>query len=146
MRIIRERFIAVCARFALCALMGAGAAGAATAQDVPADLIGIWLVETISGEPAEPGIEASLEFEGSGTVDGSGGCNALFGPYSNDGGFRIGPLAVTRKACPPNVLSQEQAFLKAIKAVRDFRLESDNQMLLLLNGSGDKVVCLSAVN
>ena len=92
MRIIRERFMADCARFALCALMMSGAAGAATAQDVPADLIGIWMVETISDETVDPGIEASLEFEGSGTVDGSGGCNALFGPYSNDDGFRIGPL------------------------------------------------------
>ncbi|MBD1548828.1 META domain-containing protein [Roseibium aggregatum] len=144
MRIVRERWKAVCGGIALCAALVSGQADRAAGQDVPAGLVAVWRVEAISGEPVDPGIGASLEFEGSGTVDGSGGCNSLFGPYSNEDGFRIGPLAVTRKACPPNVLTQEQALLKAISAVRDFRLDSDNQLLVLMNGTGDEVVRLSA--
>ncbi|WP_346896303.1 META domain-containing protein [uncultured Roseibium sp.] len=144
MRIIRERLSAECARIGLCALLAPVLVNPASAQEVPAELVANWKVEAISGAPVDPGVMASLEFEGAGTVDGSGGCNSLFGPYSNEDGFRIGPLAVTRKACPPSVLSQEQALIKAISAVRDFRLEADNQQLLLLNGSGDAVVQLSA--
>ncbi|WP_346911937.1 META domain-containing protein [uncultured Roseibium sp.] len=137
--------MAVRVRIALCAFLVPVLANAASAQDVPAELIRSWKVEAISGETVDPGVMANLEFEGAGTVDGSGGCNSLFGPYSMEDGFKIGPLAVTRKACPPTVLSQEQALIKAISAVRNFRLEADNQQLLLLNGSGDAVVQLSAV-
>ncbi|WP_417679947.1 META domain-containing protein [Roseibium sp.] len=144
MRIIRERLTADCARIGLCVLLAQVLLSSASAQEVPAELIASWKVEAISGAPVDPGVMASMEFEGAGTVDGSGGCNSLFGPYSNEDGFRIGPLAVTRKACPPTVLSQEQALIKAISAVRDFRLEADNQQLMLLNGSGDVVVQLSA--
>jgi heat shock protein HslJ len=144
MRIIRERLKADCARIGLCTLLAPAFLSSASAQEVPAGLIAYWKVEAISGEAVDPDVMASLEFEAAGTVDGSGGCNSLFGPYSNEDGFRIGPLAVTRKACPPTVLSQEQALIKAISAVRDFRLEADNQQLMLLNGSGDTVVQLSA--
>ncbi len=144
MRIIGERIVDACVPIGLCVILASSLANGAAAQDSPAELVANWKVEAISGAPVDPGVMASLEFEGAGTVDGSGGCNSLFGPYSNEDGFRIGPLAVTRKACPPTVLSQEQALIKAISAVRDFRLEADNQQLLLLNGSGDTVVQLSA--
>ena len=115
------------------------------AEEIPADLIGAWHVETIAGKATDPDVKTWLEFEGAGTVDGSGGCNSLFGAYSAEGGtFRIGPLAVTRKACPPKILGQEKDFLKAVPAVRDFRLEAESQVLVLLNGSGEEVMRLAA--
>lgn len=114
------------------------------AQDVPEALIGSWHVRTIGPDAVDPGIDSWIEFEESGTVDGSGGCNSIFGPYSLDGGvFKIGPLAAGRKACPPNVLKQEQALLKAIPAVREFSLQEENQALLLRNGAGEDVMRLT---
>jgi len=144
MRINRKRVAAKSAGIVVLTVLASGLANTVAAQDVPADLVGVWKVETISGAAVDPQVDAWLEFEEAGTVDGSGGCNSLFGPFSNDDGFRIGPLAATRKACPPDILTQEQALIKAIPAVRDFRLRSDNQELQLLNGAGDVVVRLSA--
>lgn len=119
--------------------------GPVRAEDVPVDLVGKWRVETIAGVAANPDVKTWLEFENAGTVGGSGGCNSLFGPLRLEGdGLKIGPLAVTRKACPPNVMGQERDFLKAVPTVRQFSLKFENQVLVLMNGSGDEVVSLAA--
>lgn len=120
-------------------------AGPVIAEDVPVDLVGKWRVETIAGQAADPDVKTWLEFENAGTVGGSGGCNSLFGPLRLEGdGLRIGPLAVTRKACPPKVMGQERDFLKAVPTVRHYSLKFENQVLILMNGSGDEVVGLAA--
>lgn len=119
--------------------------GTTNAEDVPVDLVGKWRVETIAGVAADPDVRTWLEFENAGTVGGSGGCNSLFGPLRLEGdGLRIGPLAVTRKACPPKVMGQERDFLKAVPTVRHYSLKFENQVLILMNGSGDEVVALAA--
>lgn len=127
------------------AIAFASGPGSANAEDVPVDLVGKWRVEKIAGQVADPDVKTWLEFESAGTVGGTGGCNSVFGPLRLDGdGLRIGPLAVTRKACPPKVMGQERDFLKAIPTVRHYSLRFENQVLILMNGSGDEVVALAA--
>jgi heat shock protein HslJ len=127
------------------AIAFASGPGSVNAEDVPIDLVGKWRVETVAGAAADPDVKTWLEFENAGTVGGSGGCNSVFGPLRLDGGgLKIGPLAVTRKACPPKVMGQERDFLKAIPTVRQYSLRFENQVLILMNGSGDEVVVLAA--
>lgn len=134
---------------AVCATLLLGGADRAFAQEdeVPLDLIGTWRVATINGAATNAEIKTSLEIEEAGTVGGSGGCNSLFGPLRfNDGDIRIGPLAVSRKACQPDILKQEKDFLKAVATVRGFSKPQSSQALLLLNGAGEEVVRLTADN
>ncbi len=112
------------------------------AQDVevPGDLLGYWKAETLRGVPVEGDIMSLLEFEATGVVDGHGGCNKIFGPLQVEtGSIRIGPLSVTRKACPPKVLDQEQTFLRALNETRDFKKVPEEGALLLLDGGGMEV-------
>ena len=66
---------------------------------------------------------------------GSGGCNSFRGSYSLDGGtFRFGPIAATRRACPPPQMQQETRFFAALEATRGVRVEDG--ALLLLDAAG----------
>lgn len=134
---------------AVCATLLLGGTGHAFAQEdeVPLDLVGTWRVVVINGAATNAQINTLLEIEEAGTVGGSGGCNSLFGPLRfGDGDVRIGPLAVSRKSCQPDILKQEQDFLKAVATVRGFSKQESSQILLLLNGAGDEVMRLTADN
>jgi heat shock protein HslJ len=48
------------------------------------------------------------------------------------GTLRIGPLASTRMACPPEMMAQESALLDAFGHVTAYRI--DGETLTLLNG------------
>lgn len=133
----------------VCATLLLGGADRSFAQEdeVPLDLIGTWRVDVINGAATNAQIETSLEIEEAGTVGGSGGCNSLFGPLRfSDNGVRIGPLAVSRKACQPDILKQEQDFLKAVATVRGFSKQESSQTLLLQNAAGEEVMRLTADN
>ena len=68
-----------------------------------------------------------------GRLSGSGGCNRITGSYQLDGDrLTFGPIASTRMACP-EAMDQEQAFLKALAAVRSYRIPGGT--LELLDGS-----------
>lgn len=116
-------------------------------EDVPLDLVGSWHVVAVGGTAIRADTTVTMNFEEAGTIGGSGGCNSIFGPLRFDsGGILIGPLATTRKACQPEIMTQEQDFLKAVGTVRDFRKEGSDQTLLLVNGQGDEVVRLTSGN
>lgn len=116
----------------------------ARAQDVtlPADLVGKWLAEDIGGKGVIDYAQSVLEIEESGTVAGSTGCNTMFGQIRQGAGIlKIGPLAVTRKACPPAVMDQERKFVEAINATVDYR--SERGKLILLDAKSEPVVTLT---
>lgn len=123
---------------------GAGSGAWAQDADVPPDLLGKWKAVTIDGNAVVEGADSTIEFEEAGAVDGNGGCNTLFGPLMRKGTFiKIGPLAVTRKACAPDILKQEAAFVKALEASRDFRRELEAKSLILLNAQGQEIMQLT---
>lgn len=116
----------------------------ASAQDrsLPFDLIGKWKAEEIQGVASQSGTDSILEIEEAGTVAGNGGCNTIFGQIRQGGGvLKIGPLAVTRKACAPAIMDQERKFVEAINAAVDYRGERGS--LTLLNAKSEPVLRLS---
>jgi heat shock protein HslJ len=80
------------------------------------DLIGgVWTwQETVlrNGETFVPSVPGhyTVEFEIGGRVTGRADCNRLFGPYTaTQDSLEIGPLAMTRMACPPGSLGERFA-------------------------------------
>ena len=106
-------------------------------------LIGSWTLGGLTGEAAvAPGVVSTLTLTAAGSAEGSGGCNNFHGTYSLEGDtLRFGPIASTRRACPPPVMEQETRFFAALDATRGMRIEAGS--LLLLDASGATVARLS---
>lgn len=81
----------------------------------------------------------TLDFVAGGRLTGETGCNSFNGPYRSDGdALSIGPLAVTRAACPDSArAAMETAYLAALDRVETYRI--DEHVLTLL-GSDDRVL------
>jgi heat shock protein HslJ len=59
-----------------------------------------------------------------GRLSGSGGCNSYSASYTAHGErLTVGPAAATRKACPTDVMDQEERFLAALARVRTWRAQ-----------------------
>lgn len=84
------------------------------------------------------GSEAFVAFKLEGRVIGSGGCNNFSGSFTQDGkAIKIGPLASTRKMCPPDIMNVETKLLKILDQARyveashlKMSLMDENQTLL----------------
>ena len=96
---------------------------------------------TSGGEGAVAGVESTLTLTDAAEALGRGGCNSFRASYSLDGGtFRFGPIAATRRACPPPQMQQETRFFAALEATRGFRIEDG--ALVLLDAAGAPVARL----
>jgi len=97
-----------------------------------AALTGIsWRPITLGNEaiPEDSGIFVSFAVDGG--IKGRGGCNNFFGSLEQTGsGIEIGPLGVTRMACPPPIMNRESAFLEALQKTRDFQANDESMHLL----------------
>jgi len=79
-----------------------------------------WQVRDLAGE-AVPG-EAWIAFKADGMVTGNSGCNRFNGGYTESlGKINVGPLAMTRMACPPPMMEIEAIFSQALEAARSMR-------------------------
>ena len=86
-----------------------------------------------------------VEFAMDGSIRGHGGCNNFGGQLeSQSGQLRVGPLRITRKACSPDVMTRETAFVGAVKDAIHFDVTSDR--LLLLDADRQLMLELAAVN
>ena len=98
-----------------------------------------WTLATIGEEPA-PAL-ATLAFTDS-TMNGMGGCNRFFGPYTAQQGgvagplFSAGPLAGTKMQCGP-IQPFEDRYLEALQGVRRWLVDADT---LRLFGAGHLLV------
>ena len=73
----------------------------------------------------------TLEFPEPGRVAGRSGCNRYTGPIGvTDGRLVVGPLAMTRMACPPPQSEFETLFVAAAEKAE--RLARDNSALVLI--------------
>jgi putative lipoprotein len=99
-----------------------------------------WKLVEINGRPAQvlPGEREAHILLLSGRASGSSGCNKLMGGYAlaGPGVLRIGPLASTRMACPPDMMAQETALLDAFERATAYRIEGEALALL----QGDAVL------
>lgn len=103
----------------------------------PRDLLtgGEWIVEDLGGGGVIDKAQTSLNFDQQGRVSGSGACNRFNAAYRLTGeGISFGPIAATKKACPPAVMAQEALFFEILAAVTNFNIAEDGA--LVLSGAG----------
>lgn len=100
-----------------------------------------WLVEDLSGGGVIDRARTTVEFVEPGRVAGRGGCNRYMGGYALDGAsLDFAPLASTMMACPEALMNQERRFFDAMEQVRAWRIDSDTDLLHLLDEAGETVV------
>jgi heat shock protein HslJ len=119
MRGIRYRVAALVASAALLATAGCATAG----EEAAAPLAGSEWRPVAIGDTA-PGSDSGsfVQFRGEGQITGTGGCNRFSGTYEIDGAtIRIGPLAATRRACPPPLMHREAALFAALERARRYQ-------------------------
>lgn len=82
------------------------------------------------------GSEITLAFDpAEGQSGGSAGCNGYAGAYSVDGeSISLGPYAVQMRACPQEVMDQEQAYLAALQAADAWSVEAGQLTLSSAEG------------
>ncbi|MGB3614878.1 MAG: META domain-containing protein, partial [Elainellaceae cyanobacterium] len=105
--------------------------------------------ETETGAvPLAEATEITAEFTGDG-VSGNGGCNRYTGSVTVDGNsLTTGPIAATRRACPPPVSDQEFRYFEALGASERYSFSPDGELLIEYrtdNGSGTLVYTPQAV-
>ncbi|MCL6417305.1 META domain-containing protein [Aestuariirhabdus sp. Z084] len=87
-------------------------------------------------------LQIMAEDEHSGRLSGNAGCNGFFGAYRVDNGkFSTGPIGATMMACPDDLMTQEQQFLKALEQLTSFSY--DGQTLKLQDESGQVKILMA---
>jgi putative lipoprotein len=86
----------------------------------------LWTVTSIGGEPVLPQTKVTFSIAADHRAGGNGGCNNYF----TEASFKIpplafGPIAGTRMACDPVVMTQEARFFAALEATAGYELEGD---------------------
>lgn len=99
-----------------------------------------WTVVQIGADPVADGTRPTLRFGEDGQVSGDGSCNRYAGGYVLDReAIRVGPIATTRRACPPPAMAQEVRFLEALLESRRVSVDGTGQ-LVLEGGAGRTIV------
>jgi len=101
---------------------------AAPAHDLP---YGSWTVQSLNGEALPDTVRApTLTLARDGHVFGSGGCNRLMGQAVLAGNrLKFQPFAMTRMACIGSEMKTENAFVKALDAVRFWSLDQKGSLI-----------------
>ncbi|MEJ2482033.1 MAG: DUF4377 domain-containing protein [Gemmatimonadota bacterium] len=81
---------------------------------------------------ASKGGAVSIAFMDDGRVGGSSGCNQFTGSYEIEGGHSLsfGPLAGTRKMCPPPMMELEKLTLEMLDSVEGVYVRDGSQLEL----------------
>jgi len=129
-------------RLLLAVLASLTMAPCATAASLPALDGTAWTLAALPARALLAERPATLRFEGD-RVSGTDGCNAYSGRYTQTAdGFRFGNVAQTQMACPSEPGKQAQAFMAALAATRQARLEGGR--LQLLDAAGTPLATLAA--
>ena len=103
----------------------------------------VWGLSSMADKPvtAEAGI--TILFTSGGKVTGSSGCNQYAGTYTTSGqNLQISPTTSTMMACPPEIMDQESAYIKALGDVQTYAVSEDR--LALKDRSGKDVLIYKA--
>ena len=98
-----------------------------------------WKVTSISRTRFVAGHEPVLSFGAGGRLSGSGGCNSLFGDYSQDGvKLTITALGTTKMMCTDkDVMEQEMTFLNLLTGITELEFLNSVSTFNLVTESGD---------
>lgn len=107
------------------------------APGIPPD--STWLAEDIGGRGVIDNAQTTLSIAAEGGVSGSGACNRYSGRATIAGdAISFGPLAATRRACPPALMDQEQRFFDALATTHTYAI--DGPFLMLYDQAGQPLV------
>lgn len=119
----------------------------AAAHAAPATPAGKWLAEDIDGGGVIDRLQTTLDIRDDGMVTGMGGCNRYAGSANVDGNsIKFLPLASTRMACSAAVMRQESKFHAALEKVRSWRIDEQQQKLILLDSGGFDLIRFSKMD
>lgn len=95
-----------------------------------------WTLVSIGGKPVS-GERPTIVVDDQLRAKGFSGCNTYSATAYplREKGFLVGPIAVTRRACPGPAMAAERAFLVALRASRNWNLEQGR--LVLSGGAGE---------
>lgn len=107
-----------------------------------ASLVGDWQVTSFHQgdaiKSAINGTHLTANFDESGSLSGSAGCNQYHATYTSDrGAIQIGPPSAQQKECaePPGIMEQEHAYLQALTEARRYELAGPQLTLLTEKGT-----------
>lgn len=112
---------------------------AGTAEEGPA-MEGQWKLAAFGADALAEGVEITMEVRPDGTAGGTGGCNRYTGKISSaaDGSLSIGPIAATRRMCPPPQIDAETRYLQSLEKAQGWRVSGGQ--LELLDGGGQPLL------
>ncbi|MDI9244166.1 META domain-containing protein [Marinobacter sp. CHS3-4] len=103
-----------------------------------------WVVEDIGGRGIIDRSQATVQFLPEGRVIGTSSCNRYTGRWNLNGeAIGVSGLAVTRRACPPALMNQEDRLLKLLESVSRFDINPQGA-LLLISDTGEKIRAFQA--
>ena len=103
------------------------------APEGEAKLTGDWKLVKLGEEATAAGSMVTLSVDSEGKVSGSTGVNRFAGQLAKEKKL-FGPLAMTRRAGPPEAMALEAALTKALDEATRFTIKDDQLTLL----AGDK--------
>jgi heat shock protein HslJ len=109
---------------------------AMNADDTAARLLGTWAVTEVRSGTIPDDTVPTLMFE-AGRLAGFAGCNN-FGAsleVGEGGALKLGPAAITRRACPAPQMDVEVAVLRALQRINAVAFEGDGQIVLSAFGT-----------
>lgn len=90
-------------------------------------IIGQWQVISIQETPVLNKSIVNISFDKENKLSGVASCNNISSQYTqNDNALIIGPVATTRKMCPPTLMSQESLMISTLSKVKRFQLMDDS--------------------
>ena len=101
------------------------------AGDASLLLRGAWEVDGVGGTALVNKSRVTLDFDANGRLTGSATCNRYVTTYLLTGeGLTVTMPISTMRGCAAALMSQEQAFLTALRGVKRFELTADGALVL----------------
>jgi len=104
-----------------------------------------WQLTDLGGVPPIPGSVATIQFDATGSVNGTTGCNSYSGPYETQrADIEMGPLRTTLMACPGALGVQETAFFAVLERTTSYGIEGDT--LTFFNSHSDTIATFTRLS
>ena len=89
-----------------------------------------WVLEEIDGRPVIDRVQSTIRFQANERIVGWGGCNRYSANFrSGSKFFEVGPIASTKRTCPPVVMEQEERFFAVLQKSSSVRMEGANLVI-----------------
>ncbi len=90
-----------------------------------------WQVTTFGGQTPLADHPITFEFDTEGNIAGNTSCNRFGGSCTIEGQkIGVGPLRSTRRACEPDIMSQEHKFLALLGSIAAWEIDTEDTLVL----------------